>query len=261
MNDRMAAPRCLAKPGREPRGALRRAAAMRGVVIVIVIMAVGIGMILMIPRKSAFREGVPPANVQGTPFRTEVTTTATAPVAQPTTSASQPRPIISSNIPGMMPILLDSAKLATIGEDVDDDGTIHLSIDQLACYPYDLLAMNEWLHDPEAGPRPDQIPVQVRRLNGKRVELRGYMMPVTMYEDGTPMFLLLRDALACCFGMAHGMNAWVRVEMKNDERVGYVSGTPIVVRGTLEVGEQIEDDLVMSIYRLRGERVRRMDGY
>jgi hypothetical protein len=75
------------------------------------------------------------------------------------------------------------------------------------------------------------------------------------------MFLLLRDQAACCFGMAHGMNAWVRVEMVDKQRVGYVSGTPIAVRGILEVREEIEDDMVMSIYRLRGERVRRLDGY
>ncbi|MBL8878697.1 MAG: DUF3299 domain-containing protein [Phycisphaerales bacterium] len=247
---------------RMPGHRRRYAGALRGALIALTFVALGVGALFVFSPRSRPKSATP-ENVQGAPLRTDPV----APVpggkstTSPATTQSSPRPIISASIPGMMPIVVDPSKLATIGQDVDDDGTIHLSIDQLACYPYDLLAMNEWLHDPESGPRPEQIPEQIRKLNGKRVELRGYMMPVTMYEEGTPMFLLLRDALACCFGMAHGMNAWVRVEMKNDERVAYVSGTPIVVRGILEVGEQVEDDLVMSIYRLRGERVRRLDGY
>lgn len=210
------------------------------------------------------------SKVQGQPFRAASQPAATsqiAPVAttrpaatSPVTQPGNPR-AASISPPGMIPITIDTSKLATIGKDVDDDGTIHLSIDQLACYPYDMLAMNDWLHDPESGPRPQQIPKEVLALNGRTVEVRGYMMPITMFDTGTPMFLLLRDQAACCFGMAHGMNAWVRVEMRDKQLVGYVRGTPIAVRGVLDVGEEAEDEMVMSLYRLHGEQVRRLDGY
>lgn len=250
-----------------PPSCLRRATAVRWPLwITAAAVALG-GVYFFWPYTPPQRSAPDAKELHGRPFRTDPESDApgngspAAPEVRSITRPAEARPIISPTIPGMIPIMLDPAKLATIGKDVDEDGTIRLSIDQLACYPYDLLLMNDWLLDPESASRPKQIPDEVLALHNKTVELRGYMMPITMFEEGTPMFLLLRDQAACCFGMAHGMNAWVRVEMVGKQRVGYVSGTPIAVRGVLEVREEIEDDMVMSIYRLRGERVRRLDGY
>ncbi len=50
------------------------------------------------------------------------------------------------------------------------------------------------------------------------------------------------------------MNQWVLVRVRDDQRVLF-SHSPIRVYGQLEVGEEIRDGRVVSLYRMQAERV------
>jgi len=100
----------------------------------------------------------------------------------------------------------------------------------------------------------DHIPQRIRDLDGVRVALTGYFMPLRMRARGVLEFLLVRDQLACCFGLSPLMNHWVHVVMPRSEQ-GLDTLQPVIVRGTLQVGELRENGSIVSIYRLEGEQL------
>jgi len=59
----------------------------------------------------------------------------------------------------------------------------------------------------------DLIPGQVRQLDGKRVRLDGYMLPVRMENGLVKQFLAIRSPMVCCYGVTPGPNEWVVITM------------------------------------------------
>jgi hypothetical protein len=87
------------------------------------------------------------------------------------------------------------------------------------------------------------------------------MMPIDINrENETRKFLLVRNRMACCFGAMTGLNEWILVQM-DPTPAKFVKDVPVVVYGTLEVGEDIKDGMVMSVYRMRGDEVGHSGGY
>jgi hypothetical protein len=101
-----------------------------------------------------------------------------------------------------------------------------------------------------------QIPSPVRALNGKKVSVQGFMSPLDVDDRGkVPVFMLLKDQSMCCFGRWPRMNEWVRVTMPEGKPSDLMLDQPVTVIGTLEVGEDIEKGVVLSIYRMKAEHV------
>lgn len=111
---------------------------------------------------------------------------------------------------------------------------------------------------PGEGPPTHELPAYVKVLNGQRVKLQGYMMPIEFDEQNVKSFAVLPHLASCCFGTAPKMNRWVFVttdthtQNKYDE---YESGIPVIVYGTLSVGEKDSEDVGTSLYRLKADRV------
>lgn len=108
---------------------------------------------------------------------------------------------------------------------------------------------------------PQQIPEEVRALNGKKVQVGGFMVPVEFAKDNIRTFLLVKNRMMCCFGAAVSMNDWVYVTMKEGKSAEFHQDVLVKVSGVLEVGEKIEDGMVMSIYRLTGESIEYLSGF
>jgi len=98
------------------------------------------------------------------------------------------------------------------------------------------------------------IPDAVRQLDGKRVALSGYMLPLKIADGHVKEFLLIRTPMMCCYGVMPAPNEWVLVRMK-DPGVAALMDTPLNLYGTLRVGEVYENDVFSGIYRVEGERV------
>lgn len=115
------------------------------------------------------------------------------------------------------------------------------------------------LGQPEPGGRPslvtdDKIPTLIRALNGRRVAVTGYVMPLRTQGRGVTQFLLARDQLSCCFGPSPQMNHWIYVTMpRGDFRPRVFSLA--TVTGTLHVGELMKQGVLQSIYQLDAEKV------
>lgn len=101
----------------------------------------------------------------------------------------------------------------------------------------------------EGGP----LPSEVLALTGTRVGIPGFML--TLGEaDKAREFILVESLWGCCFGSVPALNQTLLVSMKADQVADYTAA-PIVVVGTLEVGEVREGGFVTSLYRLRDASV------
>jgi hypothetical protein len=101
----------------------------------------------------------------------------------------------------------------------------------------------------------DRIPARVRALDGKRVCILGYMLPVALDEKGrATQFLIIRSPLVCCFGVAPALNEWVVATMAG-KGAEATQDVPLRFYGTLHVGEFYDGKVFTGLYRLDVERV------
>jgi len=100
-------------------------------------------------------------------------------------------------------------------------------------------------------------PQSVLKLNGQEVAIPGFMVPMDQDEDGdkSTYFILVRNQMSCCFGVAPGLNEWVSVRMDKGQKALIEMDRPVVVLGTLDVGEVYNPDSGWSFYRMKGEKV------
>jgi len=103
-----------------------------------------------------------------------------------------------------------------------------------------------------------KIPDEVKRLDGKKVAVTGFMLPVDLDKGNVKSFMLLRSQNSCCFGVAPRINEVIHAEVMGKQKVESVMDIPTTVFGTLLVGERLHKDLFMvGVYSLLVDEVRR----
>jgi hypothetical protein len=131
------------------------------------------------------------------------------------------------------------------GKAVDDamQSHVRLSFSSLSGFEY------------HPGMSKSDLPADVRRADGREVAIYGYMLPIDVSGDGVSRFLLNASYDMCMFGMtAGGPHQWVAVEMADGRRAPFTH-MPMVVFGRLDICEQRQNGRVMSMYRLRADKV------
>jgi hypothetical protein len=103
--------------------------------------------------------------------------------------------------------------------------------------------------DPRARLNPEQVPPKVKALNGKKVSVRGFMLPFDVQPDGVSQFMLNASLDMCYFGAPVRMNDWIMVTMKPGTKAKF-SHLAYRVSGVLEVGEELKNGRVQSLYRM-----------
>lgn len=95
----------------------------------------------------------------------------------------------------------------------------------------------------------------IRELEGRRIQIRGYMLP-SFLESGLTEFTLVRDNMECCFGPGAALYDCIRVTMQEGRTCDY-SIRPVTVEGTFTTGEFIgPDERVWAIYFMQAESVK-----
>lgn len=136
-----------------------------------------------------------------------------------------------------------------------EQGYLRLGFDRLASYKFTAPPF-----DPDADPnnRPpsgeEQIPAEVKSWSGKKAIVTGFMLPVKMENGLVSEFLLVKDAMMCCYGAVPEMNEWVVVKMIKGG-VRPLMDVPISFLGTLKVGAMFENGYMTGIYLLEGEKM------
>jgi hypothetical protein len=186
----------------------------------------------------------PTPSIRGTPLR--------GPDHPPGGWTNQPSqdPTVTTNVDQMS----SPAQGKNLAPEVKD-GFLVLGFEKLASFPitgYSVAPI-------PAGPLPkskpfEQIPKDVQALDGKRLEVRGFMLPMKGAGGSCTEFLLLRNRSACCYGVMPRLNEWVVVCMPG-KGVKPIMDQPITVSGKLHVGEVYKYDRLVGIYQMEGEKI------
>ncbi len=97
-----------------------------------------------------------------------------------------------------------------------------------------------------------ELPQEVRDLDGLEVTLSGFMRREDGLEGSTTMFMLIDDNCGCT-GIPQ-MNEIVFCAMDNGETTEILPGS-VKITGTLWVGEEKEDGVVIGIYGLDVKKI------
>ena len=103
-----------------------------------------------------------------------------------------------------------------------------------------------------------EIPDEVKQMDGKKVAITGFMLPIDVDKGKVTQFLLLKSTLSCCFGIAPRINEVIYVESSKKQKIQAVMDIPITVFGKLSVGQQFRKDVMLvGVYHLALDEVKR----
>jgi hypothetical protein len=151
----------------------------------------------------------------------------------------------------VFPLLLAAVLALRAAEPAKADGYENVGFDRLAAFEYTA---------PESETAvKDQIPAPIKALDQKKVAVTGFMLPTKMDKGLVKEFLLVKDAMMCCYGAMPKVNEWIVVKM-NGAGVKPLMDLPITFEGKLRVGEMFENGYLTGVYLLEGERMQATKG-
>ncbi len=101
------------------------------------------------------------------------------------------------------------------------------------------------------------IPQSVRQLDGQRVSISGFMLPLKTEDGVVTELLLMRTQMSCCFGGTPNLNEWVLVRSPKKNGVKSLMDTVVTISGTLKVGTVLESGIIAGIYSLAADQMTR----
>lgn len=114
------------------------------------------------------------------------------------------------------------------------DQTAVMSIKELGNFDY----------DPDKG----GLPEDVKKLNGIKIRLTGFMIPAAQ-ADKVTHFSLVPSLFSCCYGRPPQVQHTINVNCPKGQSVTY-SPDQIVVEGKLTVAEKKDDGYVVGIFQV-----------
>jgi hypothetical protein len=97
------------------------------------------------------------------------------------------------------------------------------------------------------------IPNEIKALNGKKVVISGFMMPLEVHGETATEFLILRNQSSCCFGAAPKLNEFVMVKVPKG--VNSIMDQVVNIAGILHVGTTRENGYITQIYQMDGDKM------
>jgi hypothetical protein len=130
---------------------------------------------------------------------------------------------------------------------------------ELAGFPVPALAAGDFTLSPHAAEPISTgeliVPQHIRALDGQRVSVRGYMLPVDVRGDRISAFLLTSSIDSCHFGMIGQANEWIMVAMSGSQTVPFPRSVPITVFGRLSVQPEVRHGGLVRLYSLTGDAI------
>ncbi len=132
-------------------------------------------------------------------------------------------------------------------------GYLDVGFDLLASYEY--TAPDIQVTNPPAGPDEGDrfIPDTVKKLDGKKSSIKGFMLPLKVEAGKVTEFLIMRNQAACCYGTPPKITELINVTV--NKGVEPIMDSVVSVRGTLRVGTVRENGYIVGVYRMDGEKL------
>jgi hypothetical protein len=103
-------------------------------------------------------------------------------------------------------------------------------------------------------PVSETVPPDIQQLDGQRVGVVGFMLPLDFNGRGVTEFILNASYAMCYFGAPTTPNQFIVVTMKDARRTRFVH-TPIMVFGTLRVAPERRNGRIVGLYRLEADGI------
>jgi len=133
------------------------------------------------------------------------------------------------------------------------DGYEGVTFDKLASFAYEV-PLDPVTNKVELAKLNAQIPESIKSLDKKSVAIRGFMLPLKVENGLVTELLVMRDQSMCCFGTVPKINEWINIRMAGDG-VQPIMDQAITLMGQLKVGEVLENDYLVGIYEMEGDRM------
>lgn len=100
------------------------------------------------------------------------------------------------------------------------------------------------------------IPENIQKLDGEKVAVTGFMLPLKVENGLVTELLLMRDLSMCCYGTVPEINEWISLKAKDAES-GFkpYNDQAVTFFGNLKVGEVRENGYLVGIYEMTAERM------
>jgi len=109
----------------------------------------------------------------------------------------------------------------------------------------------------KAAKTPMAIPKQILALNGQKVAIKGFVIPLASSDgQATKEFLFADQLVSCLFCAMLGYDQWMVGDTVNPKGFDIKDDQfeePITIYGTLEVGPKFEDGQFVGIYRFQAD--------
>ncbi len=185
-------------------------------------------------------------------FRSPLTAQSAAPAAVPRGKPIKP---LAGQTQTVDPKVDSSKESVTTNTPAAKPGFASVGFDVLATFKYEVPedAPASKTNAPAADPD-TQIPAKVKAFSGKKVAVKGFMLPLKVEGGLVTELLLMRDQSMCCFGTVPKINEWIAVKMTTSG-IKPVMDQAVTLYGTLKVGAMRENGYLVGIYQMDADTI------
>jgi hypothetical protein len=154
--------------------------------------------------------------------------------------------IMIKPVPGAALKTLDSPAVAvTAAKAEDTKETLGIDFTKLSFVP-----AKDPLDAKTGQPRyADQLPENIKGYDGRKVRIRGFLLPVKMEGNEVREFLIVANQMSCCFGTTPQFWEFVAAKAVGDA-VPNLMDRPLTFEGVLKVGDVYESGYWTQLYTL-----------
>jgi hypothetical protein len=138
------------------------------------------------------------------------------------------------------------------------DGYYLLDFGKLSSFPANTPNLNNPRSDPRLAARSSslQLPDEIRKLNGQKIYLTGFLVPMTTDKEKVYSFILAQTRGSCCYGLVPKINQWIYVTMAPGQSTDPLMDVPVTVWGTLSVDDHFKQQKDgWCLYRMVSDKV------
>ncbi len=129
-----------------------------------------------------------------------------------------------------------------------------LSFDTLSQFTIDLNDLQAIGSMTEEEYAASKIPASIKELDGAKVCIPAYMLPLRYDDDGVVEFLGMANTNSCCYGGEPKLTEIITVTMKKGSTKSLMDA-PLFLFGTLRVAPVVSDGFVTAVYSMECDRV------
>jgi hypothetical protein len=155
-------------------------------------------------------------------------------------------------------ILLILATMTLFSQELDKETVKEVQFKTLTSYELPLEA-SVYAEEDQIPSIKKVIPEEVKLLDGKKVKIKGFMVPTEYNKDFTvAAFLFAPDQASCCYGKVPELNGFIY--STSEKGVKYMKDVLIEVTGTLYTEPKFyKKEECVLIYTMKIESVQKLD--